>query len=173
MQPVTIHPLSPNDAEELLAFEVANRAFFAAQVGDRGDAYFQLDYLKELLTELAAEQELGRRYMYLIRDGAGALVGRVNLVDVARGDLQKAELGYRIGEAYQGRGYATAAVRLVMREAFGPLGLHRLEAATSPRNIGSQIVLIKNGFQFVGRWSQAVRINGVWEDSLQFECVSP
>ena len=64
--------------------------------------------------------------MYAIRNERGEIVGRINLVTVQRGPVQSAEIGYRIGEQYSGRGYATQAVGLVVREAFervGPLGV--------------------------------------------------
>ncbi len=67
-----------------------------------------------------------------------------------------------------GRGYAKAAVGLVLKDAFGPYGLHRLEAATSPKNVASQI-LLNNGFEFWGRARRSYRLNGVWEDTVMFE----
>lgn len=39
------------------------------------------------------------------------------------------------------------------------------------QNIGSQIVLIKNGFQFVGKYSQYILKDDGWADSLLFEKV--
>jgi len=51
------------------------------------------------------------------------------------------------------------------------LKLHRIEAGTSPQNIGSQIVLTKNGFQFVGKYSQYILKDDGWVDSLLFEKV--
>ncbi len=56
----------------------------------------------------------------------------LGLYDVARGHLQKAEIGYRVGQRHNGRGYATAAVALALAEAYGRLGLHRVEAFTAP-----------------------------------------
>lgn len=69
----------------------------------------------------------------------------------------------------QGKGYATSAVKLVLDETVNKLKLHRIEAGTSPDNIGLQIVLIKKGFQFVGRNSKYIYQNGKWQDSLNFE----
>ena len=72
----------------------------------------------------------------------GAIVGRVNLVDVADGS---AELGYRIAERAAGRGLATAAVRQVCALAVAEYGLSVLHAATTVVNVGSSTVLIALG----------------------------
>ena len=107
--------------------------------------------------------------MYLIRNEKEELVGRVNLVSIARELFQKAEVGYRIGKEYNRKGYATEAVKLACKEGFEKYKLHRIEAGTSIKNIGSQIVLIKNGFEFIGRTRQVIKINGQWVDGILFE----
>ena len=172
MSDIMIELLREEDAEEFLLFETENRAFFERTISGRGDAYYQLDNIRAILRKLMEEREKDLCYMYLIRNRDREIVGRVNLVSVVRGGFQKAELGYRIGEKHNGKGCATQAVRLAMREAFHTHGLHRVEASTAPDNIGSQIVLIKNGFQFVGRSHQAIQVNGEWCDSIHFEQIN-
>lgn len=80
-------------------------------------------------------------------DGEGAVVGRVNLVDVADGE---AELGYRIAESATGRGLATDAVRQVCGLAATEYGLRALRAATDVDNAWSRAVLVRAGFVVVG-----------------------
>ena len=82
---------------------------------------------------------------------------------------QKAEIGYRIAERHSGKGYAKGAVALIANEAFGAHGLHRLEGVTSPTNLASQLVLLKNSFTFWGRSRRSYQLHGVWEDCLFFE----
>ena len=171
MSNVTIHLVREEDTNEILEFEKENRAYFESMIPGRGDAYYDIDNFKEIMADILEEQEKGRRYMYIIRNEAGEMVGRVNLFSIVRSILEKAEIGYRIGEKHTGQGYATEAVRLLVDEAFTRLDLHRLEAGTSPKNIGSQVVLVKNGFQFVGRFRQFIHVHGQWEDSINFEKV--
>lgn len=166
---ITLHPIAEADAAELLRFEVENRAFFEKSMAGFGDAYYGLGAVERILAELTQSWEDDKSYYYLIRDAAGELVGRISLFDVRRGPLQKAEIGYRIAERHSGKGHATAAVGLVLEDAFEVYKLHRLEGVTSPTNIGSQLVLLKNGFQFWGRARSSYLLNGVWEDSVMFE----
>ena len=169
MSDITIKLLKESDAQELFKFELKNRAFFERVGFPRGDNYYELNNFNAIIKELIEEQEKGLISMYLIKNHNGMILGRINLSSIVRGSFNKAELGYRIGEEHQGKGYATSAVKLILDEAVNNHRLHRMEAGTSPDNIGSQIVLIKNGFQFVGRYNKYIYKNGKWCDSIYFE----
>lgn len=169
---VTIHPVTEADAADVLRFEVDNRAYFDSILGPRSPNFYSLETLKPILAGNVRAREEGSGYSYLIRDTADQLVGRLNLYGVELGELQVAEVGYRIAEREQGKGYATAALALLLHEAFGPLGLHRVEAHTTPDNLGSQLVLTKNGFMAEGRCRGYIRVKGVWQDFLQFAKLS-
>jgi len=166
---VTIEMLSKSNAREILEFEKENRDFFELFVPPRGDKYYELDYFMDVVNNIIEEQDQGLCYMYIIRNETGNVMGRVNLFSIVRGIFEKAEIGYRIGQKYNGKGYATQGVKLAVNEAFNKYNLHRIEAKTSPENIGSQIVLIKNGFQFFGRAREVIKVNNKWEDGIFFE----
>lgn len=171
MSAIIIKLLEESDAQDLFIFELENRVFFERIGLARRDSYYELNNFDSIIKQLVKEQEKGLIYMYLIKDYFGKVIGRVNLVSIVRGSFNKAELGYRIGEKHQGKGYATNAVKLILDEAVNNHKLHRIEAGTSPDNIGSQIVLIKNGFQFVGRNNKYIFQGGKWHDSINFEKV--
>lgn len=171
MESIKIKLLTQMDTNELFEFENENREYFQSIGLARADEYYQYEYFEQIVKELVCEQDKGLLYMYLVIDQYGNIVGRVNLTDIKQEPFKKAELGYRIGEVYQGKGYATSAVKLILKQANQSHKLHRIEAGTSPQNIGSQIVLIKNGFQFVGRYNQYYLLGDKWTDNLLFEKV--
>lgn len=172
MSNVTIHLTSKSDAKEILEFELESREYFESQIPPRHPDYYSLSNLKQIIGDIVGEQEQGLRYMYLLRNEKEELVGRINLFSITRGIFESAELGYRIGKKHIGKGYATAGVHLVMKKAFETHKLHRVEAATAPENIGSQIVLLKNNFQFIGRARQVIRVNGKWSDSIMLDRIN-
>ena len=137
--------LRPDHAPAVLAFELANRSYFAAFISDRGDAYF--DQFAEQHSALLAEQEAGTGAYYVLVAEDGSVLGRFNLYRV---EDATAELGYRVAEHAAGRGLATAAVGELCRLAADRHGLRTLRAATSHDNAASQKVLAKNGFVPVG-----------------------
>ena len=171
MQDIIIKLLEESDTQNLFIFELKNRSFFEKTCLPRGDEYYELESFKEIIKELVEEQKNDIVYMYLIKDLKGKVIGRINITSIQRGSFNKAELGYRIGKDYQGKGVATNAVKIVLEKALKEHKLHRIEAGTNSNNIGSQIVLIKNGFQFVGRYNKYIYQGDKWHDSILFERV--
>ncbi|MFI7873622.1 GNAT family N-acetyltransferase [Streptomyces salinarius] len=137
--------LHADHAPAVLAFELANRAYFAASIPDRGDEFF--DRFPDRHSALLAEQEAGVCVFYLLVAEDGSVLGRFNLYDLEDGT---ARLGYRVAEHVAGRGVATATVRELCRTAAAVHGLHTLMAATSHDNAASRKVLTKAGFVPVG-----------------------
>ena len=128
-------------APAVLAFEVANRAYFAAFISDRGDEFFE--QFAERHNALLAEQEAGIGAYYVLVDDDGSVLGRFNLVF---GEHGTAEVGYRVAQHVAGRGVATAGARELCGLAASRHGLRTLSAATANENVASQKVLIKAGF---------------------------
>ncbi|MFD0144523.1 MULTISPECIES: GNAT family N-acetyltransferase [unclassified Streptomyces] len=137
--------LRADHAPALLAFERENRAYFAAHVPDRGDAYFEEFASRH--QALLDEQGAGGILFHLLVGDGGEILGRFNLVDVADGG---AELGYRVAEKAAGRGHATRGVREVCRLAAEEYGLRRLSATAALDNVPSRAVLARVGFGAVG-----------------------
>ena len=140
-----LQPLRADHADAVLAFELANRAYFAAFINDRGDEFF--DQFADRHRELLAEQETGIGAYYVLVAKDGSILGRFNLYRFEDGT---AELGYRVAQHAAGRGVATAAVRELCGLAVARHGLRALQAATSRENVASQKVLLKAGFVPVG-----------------------
>jgi [ribosomal protein S5]-alanine N-acetyltransferase len=137
--------LHAGHAPAVLDFELANRAYFAASIFDRGDDFF--DRFTERYNALLAEQEAGSCAFYVLVAEDGSVLGRFNLVDIAD---HTAELGYRVAQHVAGRGVATATVRELCHLAAAQHGLRSLRAATARENAASQKVLTKAGFVPVG-----------------------
>jgi [ribosomal protein S5]-alanine N-acetyltransferase len=137
--------LRADHAPAVLAFELANRAYFATFISDRGDEFY--DHFTERHNALLAEQEAGTCVFHVLVGEDGTVLGRFNLVDLEDG---KAELGYRIAQQVAGRGVATATVRELCRLAAAQYGLRTLRAATTYDNVASQKVLTKAGFVAAG-----------------------
>jgi [ribosomal protein S5]-alanine N-acetyltransferase len=137
--------LHAGHAPAVLAFELANRAYFAAFVSDRGDDFF--DQFTERHSALLADQEAGLGAYYVLVAEDGTVLGRFNLYNIENGT---AELGYRVAQHVAGRGVATATVRELCQLAADRHGLRTLKAATARENAASQKVLAKAGFAPAG-----------------------
>ncbi len=92
----------------------------------------------------------GYSFAPVIERETGLIAGEAGLYPFAGGGPD-VELGYALGPAFWGRGYATEAGRALLAEAFGPLGVDRVVAVTREENTGSRHVLAKLGFIPAGR----------------------
>jgi RimJ/RimL family protein N-acetyltransferase len=83
---------------------------------------------------------------FLITRGAAVL----GACGIAKRDGEEPEIGYWLGVAFWGRGYATEAARGVIDHAFGDLGYDCLAGGARVSNPASRRVLEKCGFQWTG-----------------------
>jgi ribosomal-protein-alanine N-acetyltransferase len=133
--------LRADHAPAVLAFELANRAYFADFISDRGEEFF--DHFDASFNEWLAEQDAGTCIFHALISDDGTVLGLFNLRNLEGGT---AELGYRVAQHVAGRGVATATVEEVCRLADSQYGLRTLRAATTFDNVASQRVLTKAGF---------------------------
>jgi ribosomal-protein-alanine N-acetyltransferase len=153
--------LRAGHAPAILAFELANRAYFAASISDRGDEFYER--FTEQHNALLAEQEAGTCAFHVLVGDDGSILGRFNLVGIEDGT---AELGYRVAQRVAGRGVATATVRELCQLAAEQYGLRMIRAATTRDNVASQKVLTKAGFVPVGPADIGGKAGTWWERDL-------
>lgn len=94
----------------------------------------------------------------------GRYIGQLTIGNLQRGAVRSAWIGYWVDQEWTGMGIATAAVALGVDHAFGPVGLHRLEATVQPANGASRAVLTKVGFRHEGVLMRYMDVNGRWRD---------
>jgi len=158
---VRIHAPRARDREELLALVRASVELHRGWVAPpRGEATYAA-WLKRMRGERHASFLLRRRE-------DDALVGVVNLNEIVRGAFQSAYLGYWVGAPYARRGYMTDGLARVLREAFGRMRLHRVEANVQPANAASLALVRRLGFRREGRSARYLKIAGRWRDHERF-----
>jgi RimJ/RimL family protein N-acetyltransferase len=82
-------------------------------------------------------------------------------------DPRQCEIGFTLAPEYQGRGYATEAVRLLAGYLFGR-GKHRITASCDARNAASAAVLERLGMRREGHLRQSTWAKGEWTDDLLY-----
>jgi RimJ/RimL family protein N-acetyltransferase len=82
-------------------------------------------------------------------------------------NLMQAEIGFTMASAFQGKGFATEAVRCVLNRLFRS-GIHRVSAECDARNTASARLLERLGFRREGRRVEHTWIKGEWTDDLLF-----
>jgi len=104
---------------------------------------------------LKLAQDPDKIWLAITLRGDGRQIGGIGLrVDH---EHQHAELGYWLGVAYWGQGYATEASREMLRYGFQDLKLHRIFASHFGHNPASGRVLRKLGMRHEGCQRQHLR----------------
>lgn len=166
---VMLRPPQSGDHAEWAALRDASRGFLT-----RWEPIWPQDDLtrgafRRRLKRYAEEQRNDLAYAFLVfRAEDNALVGGLTLANIRRGVAQAGSIGYWIGAPFARHGYMSAAVRALVPYCFGPLRLHRVEAACIPNNSASIGLLEKTGFKREGYARGYLCINGAWEDHLLY-----
>jgi len=122
------------------------------------------DWVRRAIRNRRAGRALG---LMVQRRSDATLLGGVGLHHFDEGDAC-AEVGYWLGKAHRGHGYATEAVDLLVRAGFARLGLYRIEALIFPRNRASRAVMRRCGFRYEGRLRGEAWKNGRYQATLLF-----
>lgn len=168
---ISINLLREADAAELFKFESENRLFFEQMVPSRGDDYYNVETFLIRHQELLREQEDGLSNFYLIKNNAGEIAGRVNLVDMDK-LTNSADIGFRVGAEYVGKGIGNQALNLLLKT---DLSVRQIRGKTTANNHASQKILVKNGFKKVDVSEEEFEMNGqklrfvhyLWESEKQ------
>jgi ribosomal-protein-alanine N-acetyltransferase len=158
---VRLRSLEPSDEDELLRRIRASRTLHRpwTYLADTPEAF------RQLMVRAAAPTEA----LYLIcRIEDGEIAGYANLSQIFLGNFRSAYLGYAAFVPYTGRGYMTEGLRLVLEDAFGSLGLHRVEANVQPGNERSIALVERLGFRHEGYSPRYLKIGGRWRDHHRY-----
>ncbi len=166
--------ITEEDTQALLDFELRNRAFFTKTSPTRSEAFFTLEGKRAFVKSQIQAHKDNLAHSFCMFTHDNQLIAWVSLFEILDvPSINSCFLGYRIDEAYQGKGYTSEAVKLICDYAFKELKLHRIEAGVLVDNYGSQRVLEKNGFIQEGLNRKNVQINGVWEDHYIYGLLNP
>ena len=104
----------------------------------------------------------------LIRNNEGEICGRINL-NISEADMNYAEVGYRIGEAYTGKGVASFALSLLVDYAKKTAGLNTLKAHALTSNLASQKVLENNQFKRIEKINDFAVLHEICSDAYLYQ----
>lgn len=113
-------------------------------IGD-GSAWDREKINHRIERAIGMQRDRGMTFWTLIERDTGRVIGQGGLVPIEfKGP--EVELGYRLGRAHWGKGYASEIAKASAEYGFESLGIEKLVAVTDPENLASRRVLIKTGF---------------------------
>lgn len=138
----------PEDAERIAGYR-SDPDVHRFQGWDRTDPDGIRAEIEEMATRLPGEP--GWVQLSVEDRATGELLGDVGLSPAA-GEPGVVKLGYTIAPEFQGRGYATEAVRALIAYAFDVLGADLVRIYADGDNVASHRVAEKSGLRLVERF---------------------
>lgn len=164
-----LRPVRLGDGAALARAYSRNRDHLAPWEPTRDESFFTAASQERHAQQCVDDAAAGRSIRFVIESDDGEVRGRMNVNNIVRGAFWSADLGYWVDATRLHRGLASRAVAQVIEHSHAELRLHRLQAATLLHNVGSQRVLLANGFERIGLAPKYLRIAGEWQDHVLFQ----
>jgi len=163
------------DAEVMAAFFRENAAFLQPFYPTFEPSIFTRNGWQERIRAIHEEYWRGRsvRLSLFVKQGTLEVVGVANFTTIQRDAMQGCNLGYSVGEKWEGQGLMSETLRAAIPYIFEQLKLHRIAANYMPSNARSAKVLESLGFQTEGLAKDYLRIDGRWEDHVLTALLNP
>ncbi len=98
-------------------------------------------------------------YTYLIETNTDQPVAGVLFIKNIDWRVPKCEIAYFIIKEYEGKGITTQAIQMLLEICFDEMKMERVFARIALNNLGSQRVVLKNGFQLEGTMRNDFKTN--------------
>jgi ribosomal-protein-alanine N-acetyltransferase len=154
---VVLRPLAPVDEAEFLRRARASRELH--------DAWVTTTTTPAAFRALLARMSRSNCRGFVVERRAGhEIAGFIAISEIVMGIFRSGYLGYYAFAGFERQGLMREGLERVIREAFGPMRLHRLEANIQPGNRASIALVKACGFQREGYSPRYLKIRGRWRD---------
>lgn len=164
-QRVALRDLEANDGPRVFAY---HRRPEVSQFQSWGTE--SVDIVQSYIRSLASVEpgKPGQWYQtgIFLLDG-GKLIGDCGF-RVLTDDPEQAEIGMTLAPEFQGKGFATEAMRALLNYLFATLDKHRVFGSVDPRNVSSLRLLERVGLRKEAHFVKSLRFRGEWVDDMIF-----
>jgi len=96
------------------------------------------------------------------------VIGNVGFNAKRTGEHLQGTIGWTLGKAHEGNGYATEAASALLGYLFRTVGFHRVYALTSPKNSNSWRLMERLGMRREAHFHRNCFVDGVWDDEYAY-----
>ncbi len=162
---LTLRPFAPQDAESYLRNWAADEEIYRYLSAQPQTA----DEVREWLSSADEAYADPRTYYWAIEEThSGEVVGEL-FVDNFGTSSRRCEMDWKIGTAFQGKGYAAEAARAAIEYWIREVGFHRIEAKCCTENTASERVMQKLGMNKEGILRERFcGKDGRWHDLAEY-----
>lgn len=164
-----LRPFAPQDAESCLDNWAADEEIYRYLSAQLQTA----DEVQEWLSSADEAYADPRTYYWAIEEThSGEVVGEL-FVDNFGTSSHQCEMDWKIGTAFQGKGYAAEAARAAIEYLIREVGFHRIEAKCCTENTASERVMQKLGMNKEGILRERFcGKDGRWHDLAEYSLLA-
>lgn len=164
---INLRALEPTDLEFLYQIE-NNESFWEVSNTIKPFSRFILhQYLENAQQDIYEAKQL--RLMIVQKD-TEIPIGMIDLFDFDP-KHKRAGIGILINPKYEGKGYASEALKLLLNYAFNYLDLHQIYANITDDNSKSISLFEKHGFKKIGNKKDWIYSNGIFKNELLYQLI--
>ncbi len=160
-----LRAMEPEDLEKLYEWENDTSLW---EVGNTRQPYSKYALKEYLLQADKNIYETGQLRLMIVEKVGNETIGTVDLFDF---DVHNSRIafGLFVDKSYQGKGFATSALRLIENYVFDFLNLNQLYCHISASNVASRKMFEKENYESNGILKQWIRTANGFEDIIVFQ----
>ena len=164
-----LRSLDIEDLKVLKNYLLENQDFMKEWSPTTDSSFYENENLEKIIfDEIKQNENKSALKLHLFLKKENKLIGSISLSNIVYGPFLSCFLGYKLHKDYLKKGYMSEALEKIINIAFDEFKLHRIEANIIPKNIASQKLVQKFGFENEGLSKKYLKINGVWEDHYHY-----
>ncbi len=162
---IRLRAVEPEDLDRLYVWENNPKLW---EVGNTRNPYSRFVLKQYILNSEKDIYETRQLRLMMVDNATGNLVGTVDLFDF---DIHNSRiaLGLYVDAAFQGKGFAKAALKLVEEYVFKFLKLNQLYCHISENNLSSRRMFEKEGYEVNGLLKNWIKTTEGFENIIVFQ----
>lgn len=164
---ILLRALEPEDLDFLYQIENDTRFWEVSHTQTPFSKYLLKQYLENAHQDIYESKQLR---LMIVETNTNQSVGMIDLFDF-NPQHHRAGVGIVIDTHFQGKGYASDALKLLIDYSFSTLNLHLLFANITPDNTNSISLFQKSGFQQIAEKKDWLYVNGEYKNELLFQLI--
>jgi [ribosomal protein S5]-alanine N-acetyltransferase len=126
--------------------------------------------LIEMILDLIANNN-AINWAITLKENPSYMIGNIGIFNLQK-ENYRGEFGYMLHHNYWRKGIIQEAIACTVKYAFEEMKLHSLEAHINPLNIGSAVVLEKNGFAKEAHFKENIFWNNEFLDTIVYSLLN-
>jgi RimJ/RimL family protein N-acetyltransferase len=124
------------------------------------------DFINNRVTQTFDIIDTWYQFVIIIKE-KDELIGDIG-IHFLDSEKKQVEIGCTLDKNYQGKGYATEALKEMINYLFNELNKHRIVGSIDPRNLKSIELVERLGFRKEAHFKESILIHGEWVDDLVY-----